>query len=94
MFGIALIQVQDLALGFVELHEIFMGPPLKTVKVPLNGIPFLWYVTHTMELGVICKFTEGMLNPTVMSPVKILNGAGSHEADHSATVVEPLITTF
>ncbi|KAK4827359.1 hypothetical protein QYF61_017284 [Mycteria americana] len=41
MFGIALTQVQDLALGLVELHEVRMGPPLKPVKVPLDGISSL-----------------------------------------------------
>jgi len=31
VLGITLTQVQDLALGRVELHEIFMGPLLKPV---------------------------------------------------------------
>ena len=39
--GIALTQVQDHALGLVELHEVHMGPPVKPVKVPLDGIPSL-----------------------------------------------------
>jgi len=29
--------VQDLALGHVELHEVHTCPPLKPVKVPLDG---------------------------------------------------------
>ena len=46
MLGIASTQVQDLALGLVELHEVRMGPPLKPVKVPLDGIPsFLQYIS-------------------------------------------------
>ena len=38
---IALTQVQDLMLGLVELHEVGMGSPLKSVQAPLDGIPSL-----------------------------------------------------
>jgi len=37
--GVALTQVQDLALGLVEPHEVHTGPLLKLVQVPLDGIP-------------------------------------------------------
>ncbi|KAK4810611.1 hypothetical protein QYF61_007348 [Mycteria americana] len=37
--GVALTQVQDLALGLVEPHEIHMGPLLELAQVPLDGIP-------------------------------------------------------
>ncbi|KAK4830124.1 hypothetical protein QYF61_008551 [Mycteria americana] len=37
--GIAPTQVQDLALGLVELHEVLTGPLLKPVKILLDGIP-------------------------------------------------------
>lgn len=56
---IAPAQVQDLALGLVELQEVGMGPPLKPVHLPLNGIcclegertsqccsPFLCYILY------------------------------------------------
>ena len=62
---IALTTVQDLALGFVELHEVHMGPPLKPVQVPLDGIPSPQHVDCTTQLGVIGKLAEGALNPTV-----------------------------
>ncbi|KAK4806804.1 hypothetical protein QYF61_005600 [Mycteria americana] len=52
---VALTQVQDLALGLVELHEVHMGPLLKPVK-GINCIT---------QLGVICKLAEDALNPTV-----------------------------
>ena len=42
-----------------------MGPPLKPVKVPLDGIPSLQCVNRTTQLGVIDKLAEGALNPTV-----------------------------
>ena len=40
-------QVQDFALGFIELHEVLTGPPLKPVKVPLDGIPSLQQLHYT-----------------------------------------------
>ncbi|KAK4829865.1 hypothetical protein QYF61_007257 [Mycteria americana] len=63
--GIAPTQVQDLALGFVEPHEVHMGPLLKLVQVPLDGIPSLRHVNCTTQLGVTCKLAEGALDPTV-----------------------------
>ncbi|KAK4825950.1 hypothetical protein QYF61_003468 [Mycteria americana] len=41
ILGISQTQVQDLALGLVEVHEVCMGLLLKPVKVPLDGIPSL-----------------------------------------------------
>ncbi|KAK4830184.1 hypothetical protein QYF61_008975 [Mycteria americana] len=58
VLGIAPTQVQDLALGLVELHEVCTGPPLKPVKVPLDGIPSLQRVDHTTQLGVVGKLAE------------------------------------
>ncbi|KAK4819077.1 hypothetical protein QYF61_025310 [Mycteria americana] len=60
-----LMQPRDLALGLVELHEVQTGPPLKSVKVPPDGIPSLQCVDCTTQLGVISKLAEGALNPTV-----------------------------
>ena len=41
VLGIVLTQVQDLALGIAELHEVGMDPPPKPVQVPLDGLPSL-----------------------------------------------------
>ncbi|KAK4828118.1 hypothetical protein QYF61_023916 [Mycteria americana] len=65
ILGVALTQVQDLALGLVEPHEVHMGPLFKLVQVPLDGIPSLGHVNHTIQLGVVCKLAEGALDPTV-----------------------------
>ncbi|PKU46894.1 hypothetical protein llap_2788 [Limosa lapponica baueri] len=64
ILGVALTQVQDPALG-LEPHEALTGLLLKLVQVPLDGIPSLQHVNCTTQLGVICKLTEGALNPTV-----------------------------
>ena len=42
-----------------------MHPPLKPVKVPLDGIPSLQRVDHITQLGVTGQLAEGALNPTV-----------------------------
>lgn len=39
--GIALIQLQDLMLGFTELPKVDVGPLLKPIRVPLDSIPSL-----------------------------------------------------
>jgi len=65
VLGITLTHVQDLALGLVEPHEVRTGPPLKPVKVPLDGILSLQHVDCTTQLGVVGRLVEGTLNPTV-----------------------------
>ena len=66
MLGIALTHVQDLALGLVELHEVCMGPCLKPVQVPLDGILALQRADRTTQLGVVGRLSaDGALNPTV-----------------------------
>ncbi|KAK4817241.1 hypothetical protein QYF61_005263 [Mycteria americana] len=64
VLGIAPTHVQDLACGLVEVHEVCAGPPLKPVKVPLDGIPSLQRVNRTTQLGVVGKLAEAALNPT------------------------------
>ena len=51
---ISAIHVQYLAFGFVEPHEVHLGPLF-------NLFGSLW----TTQLGVICRLVEGALNPTV-----------------------------
>ncbi|KAK4827889.1 hypothetical protein QYF61_022312 [Mycteria americana] len=51
--------------SLVELHEVRMRPPLKPVKVPLDGIPSIQRVNRTTQLGVVSKLAEGALNSTV-----------------------------
>ena len=63
--GVALTQVQDLAFGFVEPHEVYLGPLLMPVQVPLDDILSLWCADLTPQLGVISKPDEGALDPTV-----------------------------
>ncbi|PKU47351.1 hypothetical protein llap_2318 [Limosa lapponica baueri] len=74
VLGIDLIHVQNLALGLFELHEVHMGPLLKPVQVPLDGILSLQHGDCATDLGIVGKLAEGALNPTVH--VANINSAG------------------
>jgi len=63
--GVDTTQVPNLAVGFVEPHEVHLRPLLKPVQVSLNVIPSFGCIDHTTQLGLICKLAEGTLNPTV-----------------------------
>ena len=65
-------QVQGLALGLVEPHEVHTGPLLELVQVPLDGILSFWCVSCTTQLDVICKLAEGAPDLT-KSLMKMLN---------------------
>ena len=51
---IALTQVQDLALGLVELHEVGMGPPLKMTPLPSTKLKSTAPVSLALSTN-ICK---------------------------------------
>ncbi|KAK4817045.1 hypothetical protein QYF61_026353 [Mycteria americana] len=63
--GVAVAQVQDLALGLVQTHIIVLGPSIQPVQVPLQSLPSLKQINTPAQLGVICKLTEGALNSFV-----------------------------
>ncbi|KAK4825281.1 hypothetical protein QYF61_026082, partial [Mycteria americana] len=63
--GVAVAQVQDLAVGLVKPHTIDLGPSIQPVQVPLQSLPTLKQINTPAQLGVICKLTEGALDPFV-----------------------------
>ncbi|KAK4828356.1 hypothetical protein QYF61_026017 [Mycteria americana] len=63
--GVAVAQVQDLALGLVESHTIDLGPSIQPVQVPLQSLPTLQQINTPTQLGVICKLAESALDPFV-----------------------------
>ncbi|KAK4831520.1 hypothetical protein QYF61_018122 [Mycteria americana] len=65
LHGVAVAQVQDLALGLVEPHTIDLGPSIQPVQVPLQSLPTLQQINTPTQLGVICKLTEGALDPFI-----------------------------
>ncbi|PKU39142.1 hypothetical protein llap_10552 [Limosa lapponica baueri] len=65
VLGTAVTQLQDLALGPVELYEVCMGGPLKPVQVPVDDIPSFQCVDRSTQPGVISKLAEGAVNLTI-----------------------------
>ncbi|KAK4806197.1 hypothetical protein QYF61_001120 [Mycteria americana] len=65
LHGAAVAQVQDLALGLVEPHTIDLGPSIQPVQVPLQSLPTLKQINTPAQLGVVCKLTEGALDPLI-----------------------------
>ncbi|PKU42978.1 hypothetical protein llap_6739 [Limosa lapponica baueri] len=86
VLGIALIHMQDLALGLVELHEVSTDPPLKPVNNPLDGFASLQHVDCSTQLGVIGTLAEGALNPTIHVTNKGVKEYHSPEECHSSLV--------
>ncbi|KAK4832371.1 hypothetical protein QYF61_022226 [Mycteria americana] len=65
LHGLAVTQVQDLALGLVEPHTIGLGPLIQPVQIPLQSLPTLQQINTPAQFGVVCKFTEGTFNPLI-----------------------------
>ncbi|KAK4815596.1 hypothetical protein QYF61_004811 [Mycteria americana] len=65
LHGVAVTQVQDLALGLVEPHTIGPSPSIQPVQVPLQSLPTLKQINTPAQLGVICKLTQGALDPFI-----------------------------
>ncbi|KAK4831600.1 hypothetical protein QYF61_018360 [Mycteria americana] len=65
LHGVAVAQVQDLALGLVKPHTVDLGPSIQPVQVPLQSLPTLQQINTPTQLGVICRLTESTLDPFV-----------------------------
>lgn len=82
MLGIAVIQVQDLALGLVEFHEVIMGPTLQFVQVSLDGIPSLQCVTASHSLVVSVNSPRMPSVPLSMFLTKFVKQLLSNDLGH------------
>ncbi|KAK4814498.1 hypothetical protein QYF61_020860 [Mycteria americana] len=65
LHGVAVTQVQDLALGLVEPHTIGPSPSIQPGQIPLQSLPTLKLINTPTQLGVVCKLSEGALDPFV-----------------------------
>ncbi|KAK4816158.1 hypothetical protein QYF61_011540 [Mycteria americana] len=65
LHGVVVTQVQDLALGLVKPHTIDLSPSIQPVQVPLQSLPALKQINTPTQLGVVCKLSEGALDPLV-----------------------------
>jgi len=57
--------VQSPALGLVEPHTVGLGPSIQSVQIPLQSLSTLNQIDTSAQLGVVCRLTEGALNPLV-----------------------------
>ncbi|KAK4827381.1 LOW QUALITY PROTEIN: hypothetical protein QYF61_017319 [Mycteria americana] len=56
---------QDPALGLVKPHTIDLSPSIQPVQIPLQSFPTLKQIDTPAQFGVICKLTDGTLNPLI-----------------------------
>lgn len=49
----------------MELHEVWVGPPVRCVKVLVAAIPSLQHLDCSSLRGVVSKLAEGALDSTV-----------------------------
>ncbi|GAB0183390.1 mitochondrial enolase superfamily member 1 [Grus japonensis] len=63
--GVVVTDMQDLALGLVEPDTVGLGPLIHPVQISLQSLPTLKQINTPAQFGVICKLTEGALNPLV-----------------------------
>ncbi|KAK4809951.1 hypothetical protein QYF61_002908 [Mycteria americana] len=83
---VAVAQVQDLALSLVKPHTIDLGPSIQ----PVQSLPTLKQINTPTQLGVICKLTEGALNPFVQIIDKdIKQNWAQHRALGNTTCDQP-----
>lgn len=92
-------QLQDIALSLVGPHEVCVEPVLQPVKVPLDAMPSLWWITVPLSLGSSTKSPRVPSIPLSMLLRKILNSTCSSKAleGHILLIfqlnIEPLIVT-
>jgi len=46
---------------------------IQLIQIPLQSLLNLRQISTLTQFGVICKLTEGALNPLIKSVIKILN---------------------
>jgi len=63
LHGVVVTEVQDPALGLVKPHTVGLGPLIQPVA--LQSLPTFKQIDTPAQLGVICKLTEGELNPLI-----------------------------
>ena len=66
-------QVQDPALSLVEPHATGLSPLIQPLQTPLQSLRVLKQINTPLKLGVICKLTEGVLDPLTQIINKVIN---------------------
>ncbi|GAB0179134.1 hypothetical protein GRJ2_000378700 [Grus japonensis] len=68
--GVVVTQVQDPVLSLVKPHKI--DPSIQPIQIPLQSLPTLKQIDSPAQFGVICKLTEGSLNPLIQTVDKVI----------------------
>ncbi|CAM9900798.1 unnamed protein product, partial [Bubo scandiacus] len=63
LLGVVVAQVQHPAFGLIETPTVGLSPSLQPVQISLQSLPTLEQINTPTQLGVICKLTEGALDP-------------------------------
>lgn len=58
--------------GLVEPHQVYVGPALNPIQVPLAGVPSFYCTNCTAQLGAISKVLRMHSVPSSMLLVKVL----------------------
>lgn len=64
MHAVISLQVQDSSFVLVKPHQVSPCPILQSIQVPLSGST-TFYVSHSSQLRVISKLSEGRLYPII-----------------------------
>ena len=62
---VVVTQVQDSALGVIEPYTADIGPLTQPVQIPLQSLPTIKQINTPTQLDVICKLSEGALDPLI-----------------------------
>ncbi|KAK4817086.1 hypothetical protein QYF61_027917 [Mycteria americana] len=65
LHGVVVTQVQDPTLGLVESYTTDLSPSIQPVQIPLQSLPTFKQINTPAQFGVICKLTEGALEPLI-----------------------------
>jgi len=91
LHGVVVNKVQDTTFGLVDPHTVGLIPLIQPVQIPLQSLPTLKQIDTPTQLVVICKLTEGALNPLIQVTDKDLKQDQRPKTEPSGT---PLVTSF
>ncbi|XP_055576153.1 uncharacterized protein LOC129736772 [Falco cherrug] len=74
----------DPTLAFAGLHQVPLCPALQPVPVSLNGSAASWCISHSSQLCVTCKRSEGSSVPSSCSSLSLLDWGAQRWTQHSS----------
>lgn len=68
LHGVVVARGQEPALSRLEHYPLGLCPSIQAVQVPLQGLPTLWQIDTSPQLGIICQMDMSWL--VIMSESK------------------------